>query len=113
MQKEEPSCVFSHGAHILADVEQETTLYELHDDVDEVADDSTAGLVDRALITVVGHTDDAAVVEVLQNCDFILDRKDAVLVSVKELFLKDLDCHVGVGINKAAAKVHFGSVAFS
>jgi len=53
------------------------------------------------------------VVEVLQNCDFILDRKDAVLVSVKELFLKDLDCHVGVGISKAAAKVHFGSVAFS
>ena len=103
MQKEEPSCVFSHGAHRLAEIEQETTLHELHNDVDEVLDDSSTWLDDLSGITVVVHLDNACVVEVLQNCDFILDRKDAVLVSVEELFLQDLDRHIGVGFSKAAA----------
>lgn len=46
--EEEPSGVFSHGAHGLAEVEEESTLDELHDDEDKVVDDTAAGLDNAA-----------------------------------------------------------------
>jgi len=38
--EEEPTGVLAHGAHVLAEVEEEATLDELHDDEDEVVDDA-------------------------------------------------------------------------
>ena len=46
---------------------------ELHNDVDKVVDDTTAGLDDLAGITVLIHVDDASMLEVLEDGDLIVD----------------------------------------
>lgn len=113
LHQEEPSGVFSHGAHHLAEVEQETTLYELHDDVDEVGDDPSGGLDDLSGVAVVSHADDAAMVQVLQDGDFVLHRKDGVFVSVEEFLFENLDGCESLGVLEGASKVHLRGVAFA
>jgi hypothetical protein len=49
---EEPSCIFSHSAQVLAEVKEESTLDVLHNDVDKVADDAAGALDDLALISI-------------------------------------------------------------
>ena len=49
---EEPSCIFSHSAQVLAKVEKESTFDVLHNDVDKVADDAAGALDDLALVSI-------------------------------------------------------------
>ena len=85
---------------------------KLHHDEDEVVNDASRWLEDLACVTILVHADDASVLEVLEDSDLIVDRKDGVLVSAEELFLEDLDCNVLFGSNHFA-KVNLGGVAFS
>ena len=56
---EEPSCIFSHSAQVLAEVEEESTLDVLHNDVDKVADDAAGALDNLALVAIFVQFDDA------------------------------------------------------
>ena len=91
LMEEEPSGVLSHRAHGLAKVEEKTTLYKLHNNEDQVVNDATRGLDDLAGVTVLNHADDATVLEVLENRNFVMYRKDGVGVAAEELFLKNFD----------------------
>ena len=59
----EASGVLAHCAERLADIEQETALHVVHDQVDHVVDNATGWLLNDALITVLNHTDDALMFE--------------------------------------------------
>ena len=61
LMQEKSACVLPHWAHSLAEVKEETSLNELHDDVDEVVNDATAGLDDLAGISILIHVDNARV----------------------------------------------------
>jgi hypothetical protein len=74
--EEVPSSVLTHGTHGLAEVEKETALDELHNDVDEVVNDATARLDDLAGVAILVHVDNAGVLEVLENSDFVVDRQN-------------------------------------
>jgi len=91
LMKEESSSVFAHRTHGLAKVEEKTTLDKLHNNEDQVVDDATRGLDDLAGVAVLNHADDAIVLEVLENRNFVMYRKDGVGVAAEELFLKDFD----------------------
>jgi len=69
---EEAASIFTHGAHGLAEVEEEATRDILHHDEDQVADDAARWLDDLTSISEVKHSDNSHVVQVLQNCDFVL-----------------------------------------
>jgi len=96
----------------LAEVEEEATFDELHDDVDEVLNYAARRLVDLACITVLVHADDSLMLKVLEDSNFVVNRDDRVLVAAKELFFKDLDCSELFGANKLT-KVNFTSVALA
>lgn len=66
----EASGVLAHCAERLADIEQETALHVVHDQVDHVVDNAAGWLLDDALVTVLNHTDDALVFEGPKNLDF-------------------------------------------
>ena len=89
--EEEPSGVFAHRAHGLAKVEEKTTLNKLHNNEDQVVDDATRGLDYLAGVAVLNHADDATVLEVLENRNFVMYRKDGVGVAAEELFLENFD----------------------
>ena len=63
--EEESACVLSHSAHSLAEVEEKAALDELHNDVDEVVDDTATGLDYFACISVLIHVDDTSMLEIL------------------------------------------------
>jgi len=67
---EEPSGVLAHLAKTLADVEKETALHVVHDQVDHVVDDTAGGFLNDALVAVLDHADDALVLEGPKNLDF-------------------------------------------
>ena len=74
--KEEAAGVLTHGAHCLAQIKEETTLDEFHDDEDEVLDDATRGFQDLASVTIVVHVDNAVVLHVLEDGDLVVHRED-------------------------------------
>lgn len=86
--------VLTHGAHVLAQIEEEASRNVLHDDEDEVVDDATRRLDDLSGVTEIHHADDAGMVEVLENGNLILDGEDRVFVTSEELFFQDLDCNL-------------------
>lgn len=74
--EEEPSSILAHGTHSLAEVEKETALNELHNNVDEVVNDATARLDDLTGVAILVHVDYACVLEILENGDFVVDRQN-------------------------------------
>ena len=74
--EEVPSSVLTHGTHGLTEVEKETALDELHNDIDEVVNDTTARLDDLAGVAILVHVDNAGVLEGLENSDFVVDRQN-------------------------------------
>ena len=61
LMEEEAAGVLTHGPHRLAEVKEETSLDELHDDEDEVLDDTARGLKHLPGIAILTHADDALV----------------------------------------------------
>ena len=113
LRHEEATRVLAHGAHGLAQVEQEAALDVLHNDEDQVGDDTAAGLDHLAGVTEVHHADDAAVVEVLEDRNFVLNGEDGVFVAAQELLLEDLDGHLGIRAALLLGEVDFACVAFT
>lgn len=74
--KEEAASVFTHGAHVLAEVEKKTSLDELHDDEDEAVNDAAGRLHDLTSVAILVHFDDALVLEALQDGDLVVNGKD-------------------------------------
>jgi len=70
LQTEKAASVLAHGAHQLAQVEEEAAGHMLHLHVDEVLDEAAGGLLHEALVAVTLETDDVRVLKVTQNCDF-------------------------------------------
>ena len=89
--QEEPTSIFAHGAHSLAQIEEESSLNELHHNKDKVFDDSAGWFHNCPCITIFMHLDNSKVVEILENCNLVVDGKNGVTVSAKELFLQDFD----------------------
>jgi len=69
---EEAASIFSHRAHGLAQVEEQAPLDVLHHNEDQVGDNPSRRLDHLAGVSEILHSDDAVVVEVLKNCDFVL-----------------------------------------
>ena len=69
---EEPSGIFSHSAQVLTEIEKESTLNILHNDVDKVVNDAAGALDDLALVSIFVQFDDALMVKALQNLYFVL-----------------------------------------
>jgi len=63
-------------------------------------------------VAVLVHVDNAVVLKVLQNGDFVVNGKDGVCVATKELFLEDLDSSELLSAD-AFAKVDLGGVALA
>jgi len=87
----EAASVLSHSSHGLAQVEEEASGNVLHNDEDEVADNTAGWLHHLAGISEVIHADNSSVVEVLEDCNFVLNGKNGVFVASQELLLEDLD----------------------
>lgn len=51
-------------------------------------------------------------VEVLKDCNFVLNGKDGVFVASQELLLEDLDSNMGVSGVQFPSEVDFASVSF-
>lgn len=111
---EEAAGVLAHRAHGLAEVEEETAGHVLHHDEDEVGDDAARWLYDLAGVSEVNHSDDAGVVEVLENRNFVLHRQDGVFVASEELFLEDFNGDLlGAGVSDRSGQVDLAGVAFA
>jgi len=108
--EEEPSGVFAHGAHGLAEVKEEAALDVLHHDEDEVVNHASRWLDYLTSVTVVHHADDAEVVKVFQDGDLVVNRKDGVVVSAEELILEDFDGDVLGWVLDVPGQVHLGGV---
>ena len=85
--KEESACIFAHSAHGLAEVEEKAALDELHDDVDKVLNDAARWLDYLTSIAILVHLNDSLVLQILQDSDLVVHRKNGVLVASQELFL--------------------------
>ncbi len=92
--KEESSCVFAHGTHGLAQVEEKATLDKLHDNVDKVLNDTARWLDNLTGVAILVHANDASVLHILEDGDLVMHRKDGVVIASEELFLEDFDCGV-------------------
>ena len=64
LTKEESAGVFPHCAHSLAQIEEEATLDEFHDDEDKVVNHTTGWFNDLSSVTVLVHSDNSAMVEI-------------------------------------------------
>lgn len=110
---EEAASVLTHGSHQLAKLEEEATLDALHHDVDEVGDHAAGGLHDGALVAELEHLDDAGVLQVLENCDFVLHGNDLLLVAREELLFENLDCDFLGRVSNGASQVDLAGVALA
>ena len=110
--EEEASCVLSHGSHGLAEVKEKSTLDKFHHDEDEIVNNTARWLEYLTCITILIHVNDSNMLEILEDGDLIVNRKDGVLISSQELFLEDLDCNVCFSAN-GFSEVYFACVSFS
>ena len=110
--EEESACIFAHGAHCLAKVEEESALHKLHDDEDEVFNDAARWFIDLTGVAILVHIDDSLVLKVLQNGDFVVNRNDRVLITAEEFFLQNLDSSVLLSSDELA-EVNFAGVALT
>ena len=110
--EEKPASIFTHGAHCLAEVEEETALHELHDDEYEVLNDAARWFIDPAGISILVHIDDSLVLKVLQNGNFVMNRNDRVLITAEEFFLQNLDSSVLLSSDELA-EINFAGVALT
>jgi len=58
------------------------------------------------------HSDNALMLQILQNGDFVVHGQDGVVVATEEFFLENFDCGV-VLRSKDASQVDLGGVAFA
>jgi len=110
---EEAACVLSHGAHGLAEVEEEATRDVLHHDEDKVGNNTARRLHNLTRVSEVHHSDNSYVIEVLKYRNFILNGQNGVFVASQELLLEDLDGDLGVRRSLLLSEVDFACVAFS
>jgi len=105
LEHHEATGVLAHACHALAEVEEETTLDILHHDEHQVIDNATGGFYDLTRVAEVKHSYDTHVIQVLEDRNFVLDRKDRILVSSEEFFLQDLDSDQLGGIVDVSTQV--------
>lgn len=71
--REEAACILAHGTHQLAEVEKKSTIDVLHDDVDQVINDTGRWLDNGTLVTELEHVDNALMLYVLKYLDLVVD----------------------------------------
>lgn len=85
---EKSSTVFTHGSMLVTEIIQQTAWDVLHEDVNEVFNDTARLLLYRTFRAVVKKLDNVGVVQTFQNLDLSLDWFDVFLILLKELFAK-------------------------
>ena len=85
---------------------------KLHHNVDKVFDDSAGWFHNCPCITIFMHLDNSKVVEIFEDGNLVVDGKNGVTVSAKELFLQDFDGTVVVA-SKLFTEVDLRSLALS
>ena len=106
----ETASVFTHGTHFLANFEKYSTLYMLHDDVNQVLDLAPRWLVHQSLRSVVYYANDVSVAEAAQDFYLLLDAVNIFIGFEKVLFAEDLNCNCILRLANLVRQVNLGSL---
>ena len=112
LMQEEAASILAHRSHRLHKIEEDPALHKLHDDEDNVRDDSSRWLNHFSLVTILVHLDYSVVIKQLEDLDFVLERDKRISAISEELFSQDLDCSVFLFANELS-KVDLARVALA
>lgn len=108
----EATGVLAHGAHQLTKVKKKAAMNVLHHDVHEVADNAGARLNHCASVAEFKHLDDALMLKVLEDLNFVVNGDDWFLVAAQEFFFHNFDGDFGA-VYTIISEVNFGGVTFA
>lgn len=108
-----PSSFFAHTSNSLAQVEEETARDVFEQNVDEVLDFSSRWLEHVAIRSVPDDVDDVSMVEALEDLDLLLDRLDAVSISLQKFFSQQFEGKLLLWLLERANQVDLRGVTLS
>ena len=73
LPEEEASCVLAHSSEVLAEIEHEATVDIFHGDVDDVFDDFSRRLHNKAFCAIIDQFDNIRIIKIAKNLNFLLD----------------------------------------
>ena len=112
LRQEISAVVFAHTTDGLAQIEEEPAFDVLKEDVNEVRNFSSRRFFNMSIWAVTKNIDNVAMLQSLENLDFLFDWLDGVSISLEELFSQKFKGNF-VSVLQRLSQVNFRSVTFS